>query len=66
MSEQPVAVRSPLHREALVRTGALAGWAARPRDPQVLTVEQCDAISEAAVAAVLQRLAEWEQQDAAE
>lgn len=52
---------SPTHREALLRTATLAGWAARPQPPvaQALTTEQVDAISHAAANAVLDRLIEW-------
>lgn len=52
------------HQRALDRAATAAGWSARPRDPygpQLLTGD-CDRISEAAGAAVLDRLHQWNDQ----
>lgn len=53
---------SDMRRDAMLRTAVLAGWAARPLDPQVLTTAQCDTISKAAAGAALDLLAEWRAQ----
>lgn len=57
---------SDMRRDAMLRTAVLAGWAARPLDPQVLTTAQCDTISKAAAGAALDLLTEWRSQETAE